>query len=164
MIAEYLAGGNLKQCVSSGAFRLGAHLIFRASEMSVTSFTFLRDAISSAIEIRSAGDNSRAATGKTRWSSTLICCRYMDESSATAWRKDSDSCGERLPIERYREPRRSTSWCKGLALRWSFSSCSIWLRCRAARWTRSRPGGRRPCARADGRGSRPPRARSPSRS
>ncbi len=81
---------------------------------SVTSLTFLRPAISSAMATFSASDNIRAAKGNTRLSSTLMCCLYIDARLATALRKSSTSALERLPVERYCVPRPSTSACKGL--------------------------------------------------
>ena len=81
--------------------------------------TFLRSAISFAISVFSVSDNIRAARGKINLSSTLMCCLYIDARLATAVRNCVASASDRLPVERYRVPRRSIWSCKGAAQRCS---------------------------------------------
>lgn len=48
------------------------------SEFDATNCTFRRAAISFAMAALSAGDNSRFARGKTKSSSILMCCVYIE--------------------------------------------------------------------------------------
>src|SRR4029077_8199700 len=73
----------------------------KGSAISATTRTFLRHAISSAIDDFSASDNIRAAKGKTSSASTVMCCLYIDARSRAALRTSPDSGLVRLPVERY---------------------------------------------------------------
>src|ERR1039458_3316891 len=119
---RFLAGQRAGKITLPRLVGIAFWLYLRPADISGTSLTFLRAAISSAMSNFSASDNIRAAKGNTRLSSTPMCCLYIDARLATALRKSSTSVLDRLPVERYRAPRRSTSVCNGAAQRCSSRS------------------------------------------